>query len=194
MDKFKNTCWAILFLILLSFVAISAWKILAFFVTQLITLDPKIAVPVIGAMTTAFITLAAAIITQRQTKLREREEAHREKKIEIYQKFIDLIAKITAGESQTKIIEKPTEDELTKALYDYKKDILLWCSANVIKTQLNFQRITPENNNNILFAVDKMYKAIREDIGLSNTGLPRTVRSDVACGEVRTARQSASYI
>lgn len=171
MDTFKKTCWVILFLILLSFVAISAWKILAFFVTQLITLDPKIAVPVIGAMTTAFITLAAAIITQRQTKLREREEAHREKKIEIYQKFIDLIAKMTAGESQTKIIEKPTEDELAKALYDYKKDILLWGSANVIKTQLNFQRITPENSNNILFAVDKMYKAIREDIGLSNTGL-----------------------
>lgn len=160
-----------LFFTLLFCVAISIWKVFDFFVIKLIALDSKIAVPVMAAMITAFITLAATIITQRQTKLREREEAHRQKKIEIYQKFVNLITKLHIPENQRRLIKKPTEDEIIKSLYEYKKDILLWGSANVIKTQLDFQTARPGDKKDILFLANEMYKSIREDIGLSNKGL-----------------------
>jgi hypothetical protein len=41
-------------------------------------------------MATIFVSIIAVIITQRKIKLRGVEEAHREKKVEIYQKFLGI--------------------------------------------------------------------------------------------------------
>lgn len=64
--------------------------------------------------------------------------------------------------------------ELINYLFRYKSEILLWGSPRVIKAQIEFEAVSGNGNGDVkaLFkAVNEMYLAIREDIGLSNSGL-----------------------
>jgi hypothetical protein len=68
-------------------------------------------------------------------------------------------------------IKAPTEKELINILFQFKRDILLYGSPKVVKSQLKFMEIAQKNPNQVVRAVDNIYKAMREDIGLSNSGL-----------------------
>lgn len=57
----------------------AVWSVISFFLSSLASAYPKISSAIIGAMTTIFVGIVVVIITQRQTKLREIEEAHRER-------------------------------------------------------------------------------------------------------------------
>ncbi len=146
------------------------WLTISFFVNILSVVDPKISATIIGAMITAFVGLGATVITQQQIRLREIDESHRTKKVEIYQKFIGTVTSLMAGENGKITINPPTEQELIDSLFSYKTEILLWGSPKVIRSQLKFEQAAKAGGN-VFKYVDNLYKAIREDIGLSNTGL-----------------------
>lgn len=161
------TILGFLFLAIIGFVF---WKGLSFFVFSLTAADPKISAAIVGAMATVFVGLTAVIITQRQTKIREVEEAHRTKKVEIYEKFLQMISSLLAGQNDETSIKAPTEQNLVDYLVEFKTEILLWGSPEVIKCQLEFEDMTRKNGD-LFLAVNNLYKAIRKDIGLSNKGL-----------------------
>jgi len=172
MSKYYNKeKWlAFLGFVLIAGILYGLWMAVSFFISSLASADPKISAAIIGAMTTIFVGIAAVIITQRQIKIREIEEAHREKKVEIYQKFLSTVTSLIAGKNNQVTIKAPTEQELIDYLVEFKTEILLWGSPKVIKAQLEFERISGSNGD-VFMAVDNLYKAIREDIGLSNSGL-----------------------
>ena len=155
------------------FVAIAlylAWLVLSFFTNILSAADPTRAATIIGTMITAFVALVSAILTQRLIKLREIEEAHRQKKVEMYQNLIQIITSVLAGQNEQVSIEAPTEQELIDKLFKYKSDVLLWGSPKVIKSQLEWDQLSSKDGD-IFTIVNNLYKAIREDMGLSNSGL-----------------------
>ena len=155
------------------FVAVAlylAWLVLSFFTNILSAADPTRAATIIGTMITAFVALVSAILTQRLIKLREIEEAHRQKKVEMYQNLIQIITSVLAGQNEQVSIEAPTEQELIDKLFKYKSDVLLWGSPKVIKSQLEWDQLSSKDGD-IFTIVNNLYKAIREDMGLSNSGL-----------------------
>jgi len=107
-------------------------------------------------MTTIFVGIAAVIITQRQIKLREIEEAHREKKVEIYQKFMGTVTSLIAGQNEQVTIKAPTEQELIDYLVGFKTEILLWGSPKVIKSQLEFEKVSGSGGD-VFMAVNNLY-------------------------------------
>lgn len=167
----KKEKWLpILGLAILFAVACGLWLSVSFFIEILREVDTKISAAILGAMATIFVGLTAVIITQRQTSMRDREEAHRAKKVEIYQKYLEMIAALMAGTNGNVSQEAPSEQELIDYLVEFKTQILLWGSPEVIKKQLEFQEAS-QGGGDIFLAVDNMHKAIRADIGLSNKGL-----------------------
>jgi hypothetical protein len=172
--KFNKDGWiAFTGIVCISGIFYLLWLVGSFFINNLVAIDPRISVPVIGTMITAIIGLSATIITQRQTKLREIEEAHREKKVEIYQKFIKTVTSLIAGQNEQVTIKAPTDQEVIDSIFTYKTEILLWGSPKVIKSQLEFAKTTNSGGDtlSVFTSVNNIYKAIREDIGLSNEGL-----------------------
>jgi len=161
----------ILGLILLAIFTYIGWIIISFFIDSLKNVDAKIASTIIAGMFTIFAGLTAVIITQRQIKIREIQEAHREKKVEIYNNFITAATTMVAAENKSLDIEPLSEKELIKVMFNFKKEILLWGSPEVIKALLKFQTHSHEGSSLILFAVNDIYRAMRKDIGLSNSGL-----------------------
>ena len=168
---FKKDAWlAILGFIIIGAGIYGVWLAVVFFVNALSSADPKISAAILGGMATVFVGLTAVIITQNQTKLRDREEAHRASKVEIYKRYLETIAALLAGTNDNVSLKAPTEQELVDYLVQFKTEILLWGSPEVIKMQLEFQ-FASENDGNIFIAVNNLHKAIRADIGLSNKGL-----------------------
>lgn len=132
--------------------------------------NPSVAAAVVGAMTTLLVGLGGVLYTQAQIKKREIEEAYRSRKVEIYKGFLDLVARMMASNNKNYSQKSPSEKELVEFLVGFKTSIILWGSPKVIIAQLEFERTSSEGGN-VLKAVDNLYKAIREDIGLSNRGL-----------------------
>ncbi|MFT5726564.1 MAG: hypothetical protein ACI8PB_000685 [Desulforhopalus sp.] len=148
-----------------------------FFIWLLITLgsillevDAKISASIIGAMSTVIVGVIAVVWTQRQIKIREIEETHRPKKVELYQTFIKVVTSLIAGANENLSAKGMSEQELIDTLFEFKKDLLLWGSPKVIKALLKFDSESGSGGK-VVEAIDSLYKAIREDIGLSNKGL-----------------------
>lgn len=146
------------------------WLAVSKFLAFLSAANPSIAAAIVGGMATILAAVGVALYTQSQTSRREIEEAHRARKVEIYKEFLDLVARMMAAQNTNVSLKPPSEQELIDFLVKFKTQIILWGSPRVIKAQLEFEK-TSNRGGNVLFAVDDLYKAIRDDIGLSNFGL-----------------------
>jgi len=146
------------------------WWLILFFAQKITQINPSVAAAIIGAMATVCVGIAAVIITQKQTKARELEEAHRGKKAEIYNDFLSIVTRVIKSLNDQFASEPLSEVELANSMVEYKRQILLWGSPKVIKAQLQYEEAAGTGGNAFL-TLDNLYRAIRDDIGLSNKGL-----------------------
>lgn len=149
------------------------WIVSTRFVLFLESANPSVSAAVVGAASTVLVGIGGVLYTQAKIKEREIEEAHRARKIEIYHGFLEMIARIIVKDNRNVSLEAPSEQELIDFLVNFKTNLILWGSPKVIDAQLNFEEVSRQSGN-ILLAVDELYKAIREDIGLSNRGLTKS--------------------
>lgn len=154
------------------FVGYLVWVVAARLLVFLESANPSVAAAVVGAMATVLVGMSGVLYTQSQIKTREIEEAHRSRKVEIYKGFLDMVARLMAKDNPHVSLKAPKEQELINFLVGFKTDVILWGSPKVINAHLNFEKVS-SSGGNVLFAVDELYQAIREDIGLSNKGLEK---------------------
>ncbi|WP_151980990.1 hypothetical protein [Acinetobacter guerrae] len=133
---------------------------LYFFATWFGTLNPSVG----AALVTASLGLLGLWYAQWQSKSRDIAESHRSSKIEVYNLFFEIVEAF-----QNEDIDP---DELSsnfkKKFQQLNKGLILWASPEVIRAYLNFRRVADSGSNNILFAVDQVYQAIRKDLSNSN--------------------------
>ena len=136
----------------------------------------------LATLVTAAITVLLAVYlnykSQEKIKEREREEAHRKKKIEMYSDFLDLVSRMFAAVNPEIEADEVSPDEMVEFILRFKKSILLWGSPKVIKAQLEYEKgsvlaMERKDNKKLLLLVDRLYRAMREDIGLKNKGLKK---------------------
>lgn len=149
-----------------------SWLVVTQLLKFLDSANPSVSAAIVGAMATVLVGIGGALYTQAQIKKREIEDAHRSRKVEIYKGFLDVVARVLARENHNVSLEPISEQDLIDFLVEFKTDIILWASPKVINAQLNFQKVSNSGGNSLM-AVDQLYKAIREDIGLSNRGLDK---------------------
>jgi hypothetical protein len=169
-SKIAQTLSVISGLVLFASAAYLVWIIFSRLFLFLERANPSVSAAIVGAMATILVGVGGVLYTQAQTKKREIEEAHRPKKVEIYKDFLHMVSRMMANENPNISLEAPTEQELLDYLVGFQTDLMLWGSPTVINSFLNFRKISTSGGN-VLFAVDDLYKAIRDDIGLSNSGL-----------------------
>ncbi|HQA24632.1 MAG TPA: hypothetical protein PK893_00515 [Candidatus Competibacteraceae bacterium] len=175
MHKIKESL-SVIFIIMLLFILIwFCWKLIFIFIEALTVADSKITIPVIGGIITIIVGLIANLYTQKQIKLREIDEAHRSKKVEIYSNFLEIVRRIISGNNKNIPIKPLKEGELILQMTKFRTEIILWSSPSVINAFRNFESIAEENTGikMLLPAVDRLYREMRKDIGLSNKGLPQ---------------------
>lgn len=148
------------------------WLLVTAFIASITAASPEVTAAIVGAMATILVGISAVLISQAYERRRAAEEAHRLKKVEIYQGFIDMISRMTGAKNEHLSLKEPDPKELIQYLFKYKSGILLWGSPKVIKAQIEFEDVSESADNQKMFrSVNSLYLAIREDIGLSNSGL-----------------------
>ncbi|BFN28775.1 hypothetical protein PSCT_02195 [Pseudomonas sp. SCT] len=148
------------------------WLLIKEFLSALAAASPEITAAIIGAMATILVGISALLISQAHERKRAADEAHRLKKIEIYQGFVDIISRMMGASNKNLSLKEVDPQELVCFAFKFKSDILLWGSPKVIKAQIYFETVSGSGDTKNLFrAVNSLYLAIREDIGLSNSGL-----------------------
>lgn len=170
MELFKKIISVTLGLIMLVALIYGVYWLGLELIALLTKLQKEVVAALIGAMATVFVGIAAVIISQKQSKQRDIDESHRPKKVEIYTKFLDAVSGLMVAQNENVSKKGMTEQELVDYLVEFKTELLLWGCPQVIKRQLEFEEVS-RSNGNIFTAVNNLYKAIREDIGLSNKGL-----------------------
>lgn len=149
-----------------------AWVVINAFRVAVTDANPEVVAAIIGAMATILVGISAVLISQAHERKRSSEEAHRLKKVEIYQGFIDIISRMIGSSNQNLALKEPDAQELVHFLFKFKSDILLWGSPKVIKAQIEFENVSDSGDTKKLFmSANALYFAIREDLGLSNSGL-----------------------
>jgi hypothetical protein len=146
-------------------------------IQELYPIIAKLDIKNIGSIITGAITLivglGAVLLSQNKIKKRELDDAHRENKIEVYNRFNDKIFELFAGSNENVTGENPSEQNLIDFMMVFKKDIMFRASPKVIKTFIKFEKNSNKANKEktVLRLVDDIYRAMRADIGLSNFGL-----------------------
>ena len=135
------------------------------------TLEPKIYVPMVVTVISAAIGLIAALYTQSSIRKREIEEAHRNKKIKIYYGFLKLVRKMLLAQKKEFEDQALDQKDLLLKMSKFRIDITLWASPKVLNAFQEFVAASGSSPKTMLDQIDPLYKAMRRDIGLRNTGL-----------------------
>lgn len=136
-------------------------------------LEPEIYVPLTVTVVTAVLGLSATLYTQRRTRIREIEAAHRERKLEIYLEFLKFIETAILSE-KPELGGKPlNENDLARKLLEFRTKAVLWGSPGVLK---GVAKMTSGQSNSpleIFNILESIQREMRKDIGLSNWGLEK---------------------
>ena len=141
-------------------------------------IDPSVLATLVTAAITVLLAVYLNYKSQEKIKEREIEEAHRKKKIEMYSDFLDLISRMFAARNPEIKAEEVSHDEMIEFILKFKKSLLLWGSPRVIKAQLDYEKgwalaAEKKDDKKLLLFIDRLYRAMREDIGLKNKRLKK---------------------
>lgn len=131
--------------------------------------NPSVQASIITAIA-AVSSLIATFVLERNRAFRE---AHREKKIEAYTPFFNIIKRMNNAARSGSLHDAEAELKLVEELIDIKYQALLYGSPKVIKS-LSAMGTVANSVDDKLAAFRPMGRillAMREDIGLSNQGL-----------------------
>jgi len=138
-------------------------------------------------MITAFVGFSSLIISNFYTSQREINLKLREKKVEVYSKFIEswiqtllsigLKSKENSSNNLTSLNTDYLIQDFTNTLKEITDDLILWGSDEIIKNYRDFQKTLPheyssemEKNAGII-NFGRFMLAIRKDLGHRNQGI-----------------------
>lgn len=183
-----------------AFVGATAWVGSINFLPVIGSADPKVIAAIVTVCGTLITGVILALINQRngkkreieaqksiserelqvQKQIREREieESHRERKVAIYLEFVNLVSAFMQGHNRENKKKPLNQQQILDKIEKFQNGILLWGGPSVLKAYLNYRINAGKGSNELFPSIDALYRAIREDIGLSNNGLEKfdTVR------------------
>ena len=137
-------------------------------------LEPGTVVPLAFTLITAVLGLTATLVTQARSRRQAIEEAHRERKVEMYHRLLTLIMEIQLATKPEFDDLDLTGTELIRRMAGFKTELTLWASPDVLNAFYDFtHQRADETPLSIMKKVDPLYCAIRKDMGLTNYGLAK---------------------
>lgn len=162
------------FIITIYFVYSMLKKLLSFFVS----LESEISITIIGAVSTFTVSIITITVGKYYEKKRQIEQEIREKKIPVYEEFLDFLFKMFIKAKENNMDD--IEEEMIDFFYKFNQKIIIWGSDDVIKLWSEY-RIKAVNQKNLkpeetMFHIEKILLAIRKDTGHKNKNL---VKGDI---------------
>ena len=146
------------------------WSAGAAALSWIMSQKSQVAAAVIAFSSTIITGIGAVVIAQQRSKSREIAEAHRPKKIELYNSFITTMIGIIRKHKGTDSKAIEGDKAIEEFFYTFTAEVVLWGSRGVLGHYATFRNLGQEKNQNIVLVMDDIMQAMRKDLGLSNWG------------------------
>ena len=160
-----------IFTLFASYLAYKLWQIGSFIFEGAKSLEATTYVPLTLTLLTAISGLAVTLWTQARARTRAIEEAHRDKKVEIYMGLLTFIKELQLSVKDQFSEMRVAEDDMVLRMATFRTEMTLWASPKVLLAFDAMIHPREDDPKDILLKIDPLYKAMRKDIGLGNNGL-----------------------
>ncbi|MQB11434.1 hypothetical protein DXT96_16450 [Agrobacterium sp. ICMP 6402] len=160
---------ATVFVCALALFGLAIWMLVTFR-NAFIAADKSVQAAIIAGS----VGLFSVALTFWKERSRSIKEAHRDKKIEVYSKFYDLMFGLLKHQSSGEEID-PLGSGFQEQWFEVSRGVLFYGSPAVVKAFSEFKADPPDGASadprSIFRRIGKILLAMRDDIGLSNFGL-----------------------
>jgi hypothetical protein len=140
-----------------------AWRTLS-------SVNPSLAVGVIAAGSTIFVSVISVLISKHLEQKTIIKSQQREKKIPIYEELLAFLFKIWRGVKDEALM--PSEGQIADFMFDFAPKLIVWGSDDVVTAFSKF-RTDFQNPTILLFTLEELWLAIRKDLGHNNKGVTK---------------------
>ncbi len=147
------------------------YKIIALVFQALTTFDSEVSIAIIAGSAAILASTLTVVITRYYQAKRDREAAHRDKKIDLYDEFLSKLYEMFLGDDE----KKKNNENLVPFLREIHRKITLWSGPEVIRAyaewhyELTTQGDTPKAKG--MIKMMDFFLALRKDLGHSNSGI-----------------------
>ncbi|WP_448954094.1 hypothetical protein [Labrys neptuniae] len=115
----------------------------------------------------------AVLITYWRERRKSLQEAHREKKIEVYSEFYDIIFDMMKRSKIGDGVEEFDDTELHEKFMNISRGVMFYGSSDVVLAFSNWklEDISSSRPTHAMRSIGQILLAMRKDIGLSNRGI-----------------------
>ncbi|WP_026480738.1 hypothetical protein [Ahrensia sp. 13_GOM-1096m] len=145
------------------------WYLIDWFFEVFLKADKSVQTSIIAGTIAVF----GILFTYWKERTRSLREAHRDKKIEVYSVFFEMVFNLMQ-QSKDENYNPETDQVFKDQWMKLTKECIFYGSPKVLKTIAEFKAdsVSPEPNSiGVVRKVGNIFLAMREDIGLSNRGL-----------------------
>ncbi|MCW5892623.1 MAG: hypothetical protein KIT14_19080 [bacterium] len=140
----------------------------------LASLDSDIAVAIIAAAATAFVSVLSIVLAKAYEARALVLKEHREKKTPVYEDLIKFMFRILMG---AKTGKAPTEKEMLDFMSDFTQRVIVWGSDDVLAAWVKWRRTAVNaealktNPMTLMLLYEQLILTIRRDLGHKNQNL-----------------------
>jgi len=141
------------------------------------SLDPKLAAGLVTASSTVVVATLTLVVGRYFERVKEAESHLREKKIEMYDEFLQELFKLfnSVKDEKEGTPEEVESDDLVEFLQEWQRKLIVWGGAPVLKSFMDWNNFMQGNEPcaKTIYLMDEFFRAMRKDIGLSNKQLEK---------------------
>lgn len=142
MNKLRSLLQFLLGLALLSLIVLVSYGLIRFVWIGFVSLQSQVAIALLTASATVIVSVITVVVGKYLERKREIELQHREKKVEIYEKFMEKWFDILLSrQKQPSTSDKVGDEELVIFLTEFTRKLILWGSNGVVKKYAEFRRL-----------------------------------------------------
>ncbi|MEG3158225.1 hypothetical protein ACKVMH_10105 [Lysobacter zhanggongensis] len=141
----------------------------------LTNLSSDIAVAIIAASATAFVSVVSIVLGKIYESRIAIQKELRERRVPAYEGLLNFLFRVFMG---AKIGKAPTEKELVKFLVEYNHQMMVWGSDAVLSEWSTWRKLLQESSNTegadfvpAMYQYEKLILAVRKDLGHKNVGI-----------------------
>ncbi len=137
-----------------------------------LSLDKQLSIGLLTAFTTVFVSTLTVMLGRYFERKREIESHFRASKIQMYDEFLSEFFKLFGDEEYN-------DGDLVPFLREWQRKMIVWGGAPVMSAYIKWNKNLKKNEPDAasVFLMDEFFRAMRKDIGLTNSGLEKGVFS-----------------
>jgi len=169
-EKLKKISSLIFGFTLIGLLGYGIYQFASFAWSQFISLDKQLAVGLLTAFTTVIVATITVMLGRYLERKKEIESHFRTRKIEIYDEFLAEFFKLFGSEENSDI-------DLAPFLREWQRKMIIWGGSPVLSAYIKWNQHLKKGSPDAqtIFLMDDFFRAMRKDVGLSNSGLEKGV-------------------